>query len=426
MVHWGEAITPNHHALARTFVALDRFFDAGGVSGDGWQWSMSGRSTDVAEKAIPIEYANRGKHSYDWEGSNRNVNVSWPTAAERLAWNPKGSTSIDLLPGIADVGAVDGPDEGGRGFLWDAALAAGLTVRNYGAFCRRLALRAAEGGSGLRAAARNALRQQDARGFPDPQIAHDVTDPYFRCFDMNVSDVWRFKEWARELDDYVAKGTLPALEIVRMPHHYLGNFESAVDGVNTPDTQVAGGDYALGLMVEKLSRTPFWKDTILIRIEDDAQNGSDHVDAHRSYALFAGGYARRGAVVSTPYATPSVLRTIELLLGLAPLGQPDVFAPPMAEVLDTRLDETPFPRACRRCSARPCCRCRPPAPVKRAPRRAATPDLGLLMQGQDFTHAPTRSTRPLQPRARVRLARRAGCTSEAPPIAAPAAKDDDD
>jgi YVTN family beta-propeller protein len=117
LVHFGERITPNHHALARAFVALDRFFDAGGVSGDGWQWTVGGRSTDVAEKAIPVEYADRGEHGYDWEGSNRNVNVGLPTLAERLAANPETPNDPNLLPGTADVAAIDGPDVGGRGLL---------------------------------------------------------------------------------------------------------------------------------------------------------------------------------------------------------------------------------------------------------------------------------------------------------------------
>jgi YVTN family beta-propeller protein len=427
LVHWGEAITPNHHALARTFVAMDRFFDAGGVSGEGWQWSTSGRTTDVAEKGIPIEYANRGKHSYDWEGCNRSVNVSWPTVAERLAWNPKGSTSIDLLPGIADVGAVDGPDEGGRGFLWDAALAAGLTVRNYGAFCDESRYGLPKDDPAYIPPLGMPFASKTRVSFPTRKSLHDVTDPYFRCFDMNFSDFWRFKEWERELDESVAKGSLPSLEIVRMPHDHLGSFETAADGVNTPDTQIAGGDYALGLMVEKLSRTPFWKDTILVRIEDDAQNGSDHVDAHRSYAIFAGGHARRGAVVSTAYATPSVLRTIELLLGLPPLGQQDAFAPPMADVLDAHLDETPYtarvPDVLRSTTL--------PLPPPKPSDKSATPrgdaaTWATMMRGQDFSRPdaldPARFNRALE----CGLLNAPGCASEAPELASCATRDGDE
>jgi hypothetical protein len=170
-----------------------------------------------------------------------------------------------------------------------------------------------------------------------------VTDPYYRGFDMRLADLWREKEWERELDGFLARKDFPSLELVRLPHDHLGSFKTALDGVNTPDTQMADHDYALGLMVERLSHTRLWEDTVVVAIEDDAQNGSDHVDAHRSLVLFAGGHVRRGgAVVSTVYATPSVLRTIELLLGLPPLGQTDAFAPPMTDVFQAAADLTPY------------------------------------------------------------------------------------
>ena len=342
LVLWGESITPNHHALARSFVTLDRFFDPGGVSGEGWQWSTSGRTTDVAEKAIPVEYANRGKHSYDWEGANRNVNVSWPTLAARKVANPKTPDSIDVLPGTADVGAVDGPDEGGSGFLWDAVLAKGLEVRNYGCFCDDVRYGLPRTDPAYIAPTRDAFATKTRVAFPQRVSLHDRTDPYFRCFDQRVADYWREKEWAREFDVYVKNGKLPALEVVRLPHDHLGSFDSAEDGVSTPDTQIADNDYAIGALVEKVSRSPYWSDTVVIALEDDAQNGSDHVDAHRSFVLFAGGHVKRGAKVSTPYATPSVLRTIEVLLGVAPLGQSDAFAPAMDELFDEKVDATPF------------------------------------------------------------------------------------
>jgi YVTN family beta-propeller protein len=342
LVHWGEAVTPNQHALARAFVTLDRFFDSGGVSGDGWQWSTSARTTDVAEKAIPLEYAARGNHSYDWEGTNRNVNVGMRTTAERIAADPLTPPSPDLLPGTADVAAVDGPEEGGQGFLWDAALARHLTVRNYGAFLDDTRYHLPSTASAYLAPVRAPATTRVRVAFPTRVSLADVTDPYYRGFDMNLADYWREQEWAREFDGYVARGDLPALEIVRLPHDHLGSFATALDHVDTPDAQIADHDYALGLMVERLSRSPFWGDTVLVALEDDAQNGADHVDAHRSLAIFAGGHVRRGAVVSTVYTTPSVLHTIELLLGLDPLAQPDAFAPPMDDVLAAELDTRPF------------------------------------------------------------------------------------
>jgi hypothetical protein len=138
---------------------------------------------------------------------------------------------------------------------------------------------------------------------------------------------------------------MPELVLVRLPHDHLGAFTRSVDAVDTPDTQIADHDYALGLLVESLSRSRFWKDTIVFALEDDAQDGADHVDAHRSVLFVAGGYAARGVVSHASYATPSVLRTIELLLGLSPLGRRDAVAPPLTDALTDVADETPFTAA---------------------------------------------------------------------------------
>ena len=112
-----------------------------------------------------------------------------------------------------------------------------------------------------------------------------VTDPYFRGFDQRFPDYWRFKEWEREFDDFVAHDNLPSLELVRLAHDHLGLFNEAVDGVNTVETEIADNDYAVGLLVEKVAHSKYAKDTLIFVIEDDAQNGPDHVDAHRSLAL---------------------------------------------------------------------------------------------------------------------------------------------
>ena len=339
---WGEKITPNQHALARSFSGFDRFFDSGGVSGDGWQWSTAARTTDAAEKEVPLLYAERGKHSYDWEGKNRGINVSIPTLDERRRNDPRVPDDPDLLPGPADMAAVDRPREGGTGYLWDAAKAAGVSVRNYGFFID-------DGRYGLPARDKAAIppvrepyKTKAVVAYPTAFGLHAETDPYFRGFDMTFPDFWRARELLRELDGFAQKGTLPGLLLVRLPADHLGAFARAVDGVDTPDTQVADHDYALGLVVEALSKTPFWEDTIVIALEDDAQNGADHVDAHRSVLFFAGGHAARGAVVHTTYTTPSALRTIEVLLDLPPLGRRDAVAPPIAEAFSETAELTPF------------------------------------------------------------------------------------
>jgi YVTN family beta-propeller protein len=333
LVHWGEAITPNHHAIARRFVTLDRFFASGDVSGDGWQWTMGARTTDVAEKVIPLYYGDRGHHTYDWEGRNRGVNVGLADDGERLAFDP--TTPLGILPGAVDVAAP-------RAFLWDAALAARKSVRAYGVFCDLERYGLAETDPARVPPLHMPFETSTRVAFPTRASLMAIEDPYFRAFDQRFPDALREAEYERELAGYVASGELPALTLVRLPHDHLGAFAEAIDGVDTPDTQMADHDWAVGRLVEALSRTRFWESTVVFVVEDDAQNGSDHVDSHRTIALVAGGHVKRRAVVHTPYTTTSMLHTIELLLGLSPLSQHDAEAEPMIDVLDEAADTTPF------------------------------------------------------------------------------------
>ena len=328
LVHWGQAIAPNQHALAREYVTMDRFFASGGVSGDGWQWTVAGRTTDPTEKELPLMYAGRGKHSYDWEGSNRGINVGLATLGQRRTWNPKTPNDARLLPGVMDVAAPrqDVP------FLWDAARAAGLTLRNYGFFAEDVRYDAGEKDPAFVPLLRDPAKTKTRVAFPTAPGLLDATDPYFRGFDMKFPDSWRVDEWMRELRDQRKTGAFPALTMIRLPHDHFGSFKSAVAGVDTPDTQMADHDWALGRIVEAIGASPFWDDTVIVVVEDDAQDGADHVDSHRSLLFFAGGHVARGAVVHTSYATPNVLRTVEVLLGLPPLGRNDAVAAPIAEV----------------------------------------------------------------------------------------------
>jgi DNA-binding beta-propeller fold protein YncE len=160
------------------------------------------------------------------------------------------------------------------------------------------------------------------------------TDVYYqRCWD-GVPEFWRFREWKREFDEYVSKNSLPSLTLLWMPGDHLGSFDKALDGVNTPDTQMADNDYAVGLLLESVAASPFAQDTIVITIEDDSSDGPDHVDAQRTVALFAGAYVRRHAVVSTRYTTVNVVKTIEEVLGIGPIGLNDALAAPMSDVFD--------------------------------------------------------------------------------------------
>jgi len=345
LVHWNAAITPNQHALATQFVGFDRFFDSGGVSGDGWQWSTAGRATDVAEKEIPLMYAGRGAHTYDWEGKNRGVNVSVETTAQRRAENPSTPDDDDLMPGAADVAAPDRPREGGTGYLWDAAKAAGLRVRNYGFFIDDARYGLPKSNASAIGPVREPFKTKTRVAYATALGLAADTDPYFRGYDAAFADFWREREWQRELAEFDQKGDMPELVLVRLPHDHIGAFARSLDGVDTPDTQIADHDYALGLMIEALSRSKLWKDTVVVALEDDAQDGADHVDAHRSVLYMAGGHVKRNAVSHATYTTPSVLRTIELLLGLQPLGRRDAVASPIADALTESLDETAFAAA---------------------------------------------------------------------------------
>jgi DNA-binding beta-propeller fold protein YncE len=336
LVLFPEALSPNHHALARQFVTLDAFLDSGESSNTAWVWSTAGRTTDYTEKAAPITYSGRGLQ-YDFEGLNRNLNVGLPVE-ERSRVDPNMVADPDLLPGTVDVAAPDAPGDGadvqGAGYLWDAALRAHLTVRNYGFYGDFMIYDPKSPG------AAPLLREPFAehRAVYDSTKAalRPVSDPYYRSFDMRLPDFWRLREWQREFADFVAKDAVPNLMLVRLPGDHFGGFAEALDRVNTVETQMADNDYAVGALIETVAKSPVAGSTLIFVVEDDAQNGADHVDAHRSLALIAGPYVRRRAVVSTPYTTVSLLRTMEEALGLPPLGLNDGLADPMADVFDER------------------------------------------------------------------------------------------
>jgi len=163
-----------------------------------------------------------------------------------------------------------------------------------------------------------------------------LTDPYFRSFDTNLPDFWRFKEWEREFDGYVANHNLPTFEMVRFMEDHMGSFSTAIDGVNTPETQQADNDYAVGLLIDKIAHSPYAHDTLIFVLEDDSQDGPDHVDAHRSTAYVAGAFVKHAAIVSTRYTTVNMLRTIEDVLGLEHMNLHDGGVHPMADVFDLR------------------------------------------------------------------------------------------
>jgi hypothetical protein len=330
-----QAITPNHHGLARQFVTFDRFFDSGEVSGTGWSWSSQARSLDLLERITPVGYAGKGL-AYESEGTNRFVNVALSAEARHVA-NPDVPNDPDLLAGPADLSAADAPNgEAGAGTLWAAAMKKGLSVRNYGFYGD---LSRYEDKAGVNRVPRErdpAARQLQVAWSADTRL-DPVTDPYFRSFDQGFPDYWLVEEWKRDWLPRVANGQTPRLTLLRLAHDHFGDFAEAIDGVNTPDRQIADNDYSIGRVAEAVARSPAGKDTLIVIVEDDAQNGADHVDAHRSLAYLIGPGVRRGAVVSTRYTTVNLLKTIERVLDLPALGLNDSLALPMADAFDPKL-----------------------------------------------------------------------------------------
>jgi hypothetical protein len=162
-------------------------------------------------------------------------------------------------------------------------------------------------------------------------------DPYFRAYDQAYPDVWRFNEWNREFQQFVANGNLPTLEMIRgLSHDHTGSFGSALAGVNTPEIQQADNDYGVGLLVQAVAHSPYSKDTLIIIIEDDCQDGADHVNSHRSTTYFVGPYVRQHAVVKTRYSQPNVLRTIEDIFGTEHVNLYTYYSRPMADVFDIK------------------------------------------------------------------------------------------
>jgi YVTN family beta-propeller protein len=339
------AIAPNHHELARQFVTFDNFYTAGDVSNDGWPWTTQGRANEYTARVTPISYASDG-FTFDGNGVTRNVNTAFPIAGGRNQFDARVTTLLDpsgrsaMLPGSKDVAADDGDSDDAAdatgGFIWDAVIRSGKTVRHYGMYTDETYYKM--GAPFYIPIVRNAYAKRAPQSPPVRPSLLGRTDVYYRGWDLNAPDRYRFEEWKREFDGYVARGDLPAFEPMVLMMDHFGNFGTNVAGLNTPYLQMADNDYALGRLVETIARSRYWKDTAIFVLEDDSQDGPDHVDAHRSVAYAISAYTRRHAVVHHRYSTVSMLRTIEDLLGISPLGMFDANAEPMSAAFLTSPD----------------------------------------------------------------------------------------
>lgn len=286
---FGEEVTPNAHALARDFVLLDNFYVNAEVSYDGHAYSTGAYATDFVEKVWPMNYGDRGG-AYLSEGGGKNRNAYGNIAA------PQG------------------------GYLWDACNRAGVSVRSYGEF----ATRPKEGGP-VRATV--------------PGLEGKV-HPEYPPYDLKIPDNRRVDVWLEEFRRFEAgDGELPRLSILRLPVDHTAGTRP---GYPTPRAMLAENDLAVGRVVEAISNSRFWKESAIFIVEDDAQNGPDHVDAHRSVALVVSPYTRRKTVDSTLYTTAGILRTMELILGLPPMSQYDAAATPLYNAFQAAADFAPF------------------------------------------------------------------------------------
>ena len=294
LVFFPRAVSPNHHALAERFGLFDRFFVNAEVSADGHNWSTAAYATDYLEKTVQSNYSGRGR-SYDYEGTNR---------------------GFDAIP-------EDDVAEPASGYLWNLAEQKGITLRNYGEFV-----------------VSDSTDRDDLpvsyRGNKPFLFAN--TNPKFPPFNMNIPDQRRADVWLQDLAEYTRTGRMPALQIMRLPNDHTSGARA---GAPSPRAAMADNDLALGRVIEALSRSPFWKNTVVFVLEDDAQNGPDHVDSHRSPLLVISAYNRAG-VIHRFANTTDVLRTIEEILGLSSLSHFDYYGRPLREIWSATADLRPY------------------------------------------------------------------------------------
>jgi YVTN family beta-propeller protein len=356
---WPQAVSPNHHSLALTFGLLDNFYATGEVSGVGWDWSTYAHSTDFNEKTVAVNYGNGGGGvTTDSEGTNRFIGVGLPEFAkdpsplnERLLTllDPTGSSNI--LPGTKNVDSPEGANddldaETVGGYLWDSALRAHKTVRNYGFFLDQ-SYYISSGGDPTKAdpnvptyipISPTPFAAKIPQAIEEQPALLGLTDIYYRGFDQNNADTYLVNEWQRDM----GVNGLPNLTLLRLPHDHNGSFGTAIAGLGSAELQISDNDYAIGRVADIISHSPYWQDTAIFILEDDAQNGSDHVDSHRSFAYVISPYSKRGVTISTNYNTINVLRTIEDLMDINHLNFRDADAAPMGDLFTRKPDFTPY------------------------------------------------------------------------------------
>ena len=291
---FGAAITPNAHAIASQFVLFDNFYVDADVSYDGHSFSTAAYATDAIQKIWQTVYGNRGG-LYLSEGDG-------------FMRNPYGNLTA--------------PESG---YIWDYAQRARVSVRSYGEFVRHLS----------KSAAGDVVAAESV-----PGLKNNVA-PYFAGFDLSITDQKRVDYWLDEFRAFVQNNNLPQLSIIHLGNDHT---QGTTPGMFSPKAMMADNDLALGRVVDAIANSAYWKDSAIFVVEDDAQSGPDHVDSHRSVALVASPFAKRGFVDHTFYSTSGILRSMELILGLPPMSQYDAAATPFFNAFQSTPDLSAYRR----------------------------------------------------------------------------------
>jgi DNA-binding beta-propeller fold protein YncE len=350
---YGSDVTPNQHKLALQFGVLDNFYDSGEVSGDGHDWSMAAITSDYNENTWQIGYRSR-ERTYDY-----------------------GGTVADEFPLEHDEADVDAP---ATGYIWDNAARQGLSYRDYGEFvttiwCKPERVKSPKQGTPP-PFSEQCARATVGKGEPLPAnvgqphgakspwpwevpmlkvdkatkaVLRRHFDPNFPDFNTEYPDQLRADEFLNEFEGFVrarkgGKGTeLPAFVLLYLPDDHT---HGTTPGKPRPAASVADNDLAVGRVVDAVSHSLYWDDTAILMLEDDAQDGADHVDAHRSIAFviskYSPGSAEHPYVAHQFYTTVNMIHTLEALLGLPAMNQNDAYAPVMAPLFTGKGDQPPF------------------------------------------------------------------------------------
>ena len=305
---FGERVTPNEHKFVRDFVLLDNTYCCGALSADGHQWTDTGIATDYMER----EFAGFPR-SYPAGGGGEDTK-------DALAYSPAG-------------------------FIWNDALAHGKTVCDFGEFTTdKKHWKDSESKTNIHFLDAYRDFTGGSNGIvyscePDLEALRPYIVTNTIGWDLDVSDIFRAAQFIKELNKIEQTGNFPNLTILWLPNDHTSGTKA---GSPKPEAQVADNDLAFGQIVEAVSHSKFWTNTCIFAVEDDPQNGWDHVSGYRTTAYVISPFTKRGATVSTQYNQTSLLRTMELILGLPPMNQMDATATPMFDCFTNTPDFTAF------------------------------------------------------------------------------------